>query len=202
MVHLKLLVVFLLGSVTVASNQHLKNIDKTEGFNEGFVAIRKDNSWGFIDLNGTLTIDFRKDIVTSSNQSSIVTNDLFFSEEKRENFFCYDYINAKGETIIPTNYIATTAFKNGFARVIKHYKSNTGAKNILGQNIRRYIYNELVIDAKNETAMHITGPHHLLFDDLKFHQNVPAIRSEFISNYLIALKEDDNTYSLHILKKE
>lgn len=201
MKNLKLIVFFLLSIVYASEAQQFTNIEKLGDFNEGLMAISNDDSWGFIDINGILVIDYRKDIVASSEESPIFSNGLCLIKEKRENIVYYGYMNTKGETIIPTEYIVATPFENGFARVINYYKTNTGT-NALGQNVVYYSYNELIIDTKNKSALHIRGPHNLLLNKLKLQEYIPAIRSKFISDLLITVKEDDNTYSIHKLIKQ
>lgn len=199
--NLRLIVLFLLSIVYVAGAQQLTGIDKTGDFSEGLMAINNDDSWGFIDIDGTLVIDFRKDIVAASQESPIFSNGLCLIKEKREDIVYYGYMNNKGETIIPTEYIAATPFENGFARVIKHYKNESGKTNIMGKNMVNYSYNELIIDTKNKSVLHIRGPYNLLFNKLKLQQNIPAINSKFIGDHLIAVKEGDNTYSIYNLIK-
>ncbi|WP_452228075.1 WG repeat-containing protein [Lacinutrix sp. MEBiC02404] len=202
MKHLKLVVLFLLSTAYSANAQSLKNIDALGHFNEGLMAISNGNSWGFIDTNGTLVIDYRKDIVATATAPPIFSNGLCLIEEKRENIVFYGYINTKGETVIPTEYIAATSFENGFARAIKYYKIDTGDKNTLGKNIVNYSYNELVMDTKNKFILHISGPHNLLFDKLKSQHSIPTITSKFIGDHLISVKEEDSTYSIHNLLKQ
>lgn len=179
-----------------AGAQELTNIVKIGSFSEGLMAIGNDDSWGFIDTNGTLVIDFRKDIVASSKESPIFSNGLCIIKEKRENIVYYGYMNTTGETIIPLEYLAATPFENGFARVIKHYKTDTGGTNVLSQNIIIYSYNEIIVDTKNKVVLHIRGPFHLLLNKLKSQEEIPTIRSQFISERLITVKEDDKTYSI------
>jgi hypothetical protein len=197
---LKLILVFLFCIVDPASAQQLENIDKIGDFNDGLIAVSKDNSWGFIDLHGTLVIDFRKDVVAAPEQYPLFSNGLCLIKEMRENVHYYGYINTKGETVIPTVYIVATAFKNGYARVIKHYKTDTNGTNVLGKDIVSYSYNELIITTENKMALHIRGPYNLLFYKLKLQQDIPTIHSKFISPHLIAVTEDNNRFS--ILKVE
>lgn len=202
MKHLKIIVLLFLGMCYATNAQVLTKIDEVGFSNDGLIAIRKADSWGFLDINGMLVVDFRKDIVATPEAFPIFNNGLCLIKEERENIVYYGYINNKGETIIPTEYIAATPFENGFASVIKHYKTDTGGANILGKKIVIHSYNEMIIDTKNKLILHISGPNHMLFDNLKLQQNIPAIRSKFIGDHLVAVKEDDNTYSIHNLLKQ
>jgi hypothetical protein len=57
---------------------------------------------------------------------------LCLVKEKREDIVYYGYINTKGETNMPTQYLIATPFENGQARVIKCYKTDTNGDTILG----------------------------------------------------------------------
>lgn len=202
MKHLKLIVLLLLSMGFATNAQVQTEIDEVGFVNDDLIPIRKADSWGFMDIKGTLVIDYRKDIVATPEAFPIFSNGLCLITEKREDIVYYGYINIKGETIIPTEYLAATPFKNGFASVIKYYKTDTGGTNILGKKMITHTYNETIIDPKNNLVLHISGPHKLLFSKLILQQNIPTIRSKFISSHLIAVKENDNTYSIHNLIKQ
>lgn len=197
-----LLILILMTCLPLMTNaQVLTKIDKVTPFQEGLGAVEKDNSWGFIDSDGTLVIDYRKDIVVSSEGHPAFNNGLCLIQEVRDDITFYGYINTKEDKVIPAEYIAATPFKNGYARVIEYYKSKTNTTNALGKNIVNYSYNELVIDAKNEKIQHLRGPNNLLFKKLKSKQNKPTITSQLISDKLIAVKEKDGTYTIYKLDK-
>lgn len=200
--HLKLTVLFFLTMVYTVGAQELKNIEKVGDFSEGFMAVSNGNSWGFIDVNGTLVINFRKDIAASPKAFPVFSNGLCLIKEKRENIIYYGYINTKGETIIPTEYIAASSFENGYARVIKNYKTATRGTNVLGKKKVSHSYNEMVIDTKNKLVVQVRGPHNLLLYKLKSQEDMPVLRSQFINDRLIAVIEDNNTYSIRKLIKK
>src|SRR5690606_6367371 len=131
----------------------------------------------------------------------IISDGLCLIQEIRNGITFYGYINVKGEKVIPADYLAATPFENGYARVIKYYKEDTGTINALGKNIVNYSYNELVIDTKNKTIQHLRGPNHLLFDRLHLQQNPPIITSIFINDNLIAVREKDNSYTIYKVSK-
>lgn len=194
-----LILVFMTCLSSITNAQVLTKIDKVTSFQEGLGAVEKDNTWGFIDSDGTLIIDYRKDIVAISGEYPAFNNGLCIIQEVRDGITFYGYINKKGEKVIPAEYIAATPFKNGHARVIKYYKAKTNTTNALGKTIVNYSYNELVIDTKNQKIQHLRGPHTLLFEKLKLEQNKPTITSKFISDKLIAVKEKDDTYTIYKL---
>jgi hypothetical protein len=198
-----LFVTVLLLTVFITSNgQTFSLIDNIGTTQDGLIAIKKDKTWGFIDANGTLMIDFRDDLVSSTTKTPMFSSGLCLFKERKDGITYFGYINKKGEKVIPAEYLAATPFENSYARVIKHYKTSIGSSNALGKHIVNYSYNEFIIDTKNQWVQHLRGPINLLYDRLKIQQNPPSINSSFISENLIAVKEADNSYSIYKLKKE
>lgn len=197
-----ILIVLLLTSITFGTNaQVLTKIDNVAPLQEGLGGVKKGDSWGFIDSNGRLVIDYRKDIVVPPNGTPAFSSGMCLIQEVKDGITLYGYINDKGDKVIPAEYLAATPFENGYARVIKYYKEDTGTTNVLGKRIVNYSYNELVVDTKNKTIQHLRGPNHLLFDNVQIQQNPPVITSIFISDNLIAVRENDNTYTVYKLDK-
>lgn len=197
-----ILIVLLLSVLPFATNaQALKKIDEVASFQEGLGGVKKGDAWGFIDADGILVIDYRKDIVEPPNGDPTFSNGMCLIQEEKDGITYYGYINTKGEKVIPAEYLAATPFENGYARVIKHYKSDTGTTNALGKKIVNYSYNELIIDPKNQTVQHLQGPNPILFDSSKLKENPPVITSMFISDNLIAVREKDNSYTIYKLEK-
>lgn len=198
----KILFVLVLSMLPWLTNaQTLKKLDKVASFQENLAGVKKDDSWGFIDTTGKLVIDYRSDIVVPPNGEPSFNNGRCMIQEVKDGITYYGYINAKGESVISTEYLNATPFENGYARVIKHYKSDTGTTNALGKNIVNYSYNELVIDSKGQTVQHLQGPNHLLFDKIRLKENPPLITSNFIRENLVVVRENDNTYTIYKLKK-
>jgi len=197
-----ILITLLLASISFHTNaQVLTKIDKVTLLQEGLGGVEKGGEWGFIDSNGILVINYRKDIVVPSGGTPTFSSGMCLIQEVTDGITFYGYINTKGEKVIPAEYLVATPFENGYARVIKYYKEDTGTINALGKNIVNYSYNELVINTKNKTIQHLRGPYHLLFDRLHIQQNPPVITSTFISDNLIAVRENDNTYTIYKLGK-
>lgn len=194
--------VFLFAVGLHLNSQTLSKIDNIGTFQEGLTAIKKGDSWGFIDSSGTVVIDFRDDLVASPKRPPVFNSGLCPIKKIKNGITYFGYIDTKGSVVISPEYLAITPFENGYARVIKHYKTNTGSTNALGKNIVKYSYNEIIIDTNNRALQHLRGPINLLFDRLKLLQNPPIITSSFINKNLIAVKENDNTYTIYNLNKK
>lgn len=197
-----LLILLLIANLPICLNaQVLTKIDKVTPFQDGLGGVKKGASWGFINDKGNLVIDYRNDIAVLPDEAPMFSDGLCLIQEVKDGITFYGYINAKGEKVISADYLAATPFKNGYARVIKHYKEDTGAINAMGKKIVNYSYNELVIDTNNKIIQLLQGPNNLLFDSLQLQKNPPVITSLFINDNLIAVREKDNTYTVYKINR-
>lgn len=195
------LITLLFAGLFSANAQILTKIDKVAPLQEDRIGVKKGDSWGFINSNGKLVIDYRKDVVYTPNDYPVFNDGLCMVQEVKDGITYYGYINIEGEKVIPTDYLAATPFENGYARVIKYYKTDTGTTNALGKKIVNYSYNELLIDPDNETVQHLRGPNHLLLNANALKTNPPIITSKVIGKNLIAVRKKDNTYTIYKLDK-
>jgi len=179
--------------------QALKEIDEVAPFNEGLGGVKKGDAWGFIDSDGELVIKFREDIVETPKITPIFNDGLCLIKKVKDGITFYGYINTKGEEVIPVEYLKATPFENGYARVIKYYEEVTSSTNVLGKRIVYYSYNELLIDTENQTVQHLRGPYNLILDEYELRQNPLEITSKFITDNLIAVRDEDNRYKIYNL---
>lgn len=177
------------------------NLDMVAPFSEGLAAVKKGNSWGFIDTEGNLVIDYRNDLVVPPYGFPEFSDGLCRVQDTIDGIVYYGYINTKGENVILPEYLAATPFENGFARVIKHYKQNLHATNALGKNIVNYSYNELLINSQNETIEHLVGPINFIFDASTLKKKPIPITSEIISENLVLVKEKDKKHTIYKIKE-
>lgn len=196
-----MLTILLLVSFSFWTNaQVLTKIDDVAPLQDDLVGVKKGDAWGFINTDGQLVIDYRKDIVYTAAQYPVFNDGLCLIQEEKDGIMYYGYMNAKGEVVIPAEYLAATPFENGYARVIKHYEVETSTTNALGKRIVNYSYNELLIGTDNKTIQHLQGPHHLLFDANAIKANPPVITSKLIGDDLISVRKKDNTYTIYKLE--
>src|SRR5699024_8230912 len=107
----------------ITFSQVQTKIDEVAPFVEGLAGVKKVNLWGFIDSSGVIVIDYRNDIVALANKAPTFSNGMCLIQEDKDGIIFYGYINTKGEKEIPAEYLMATPFENGYARVIKHYKT-------------------------------------------------------------------------------
>ena len=197
-----ILIILLLTSFPFLTiSQVQTKIDTIAPFEEGLAGVEKNGLWGFIDSNGVIVIDYRNDIVVSLNNAPTFSNGMCLIQEDKDGVIFYGYINTKGEKRIPAEYLLATPFENGYARVIKHYKTVTSSTNALGKRIVYYSYNELLIDTENQTVQHLRGPQNLIMNEYELRKNPPKITSMFINDNLIAVRDKNNKYKIYNFKK-
>lgn len=107
----------------ITFSQVQTKIDEVAPFEEGLAGVKKGDLWGFIDSSGVIVIDYRNDIVAPANKAPTFSNGMCLIQEDKDGIIFYGYINTKGEKEIPAEYLMATPFENGYARVIKHYKT-------------------------------------------------------------------------------
>lgn len=181
--------------------QVLTKIDEVGTFQENLGAVKKDGAWGFINTDGVLVIDYNIEILSPPNGAPTFSSGMCMTKEVRDGITFYGYINTKGDKVIPADYLVATPFENGFARVIKYYKTESENTNVLGKRIAYHSYNELVIDTNNETVQHLIGPKNLNLENLKSKDFFLGLSSFFVGEDLIAVYQPDDTFSIYKLKK-
>jgi len=86
----KLIVLFAVLLIPIFGfTQTIENIDYISTFNADLAAIKKDNQWAFINKEGTIVIDFRKDVVETKTE---VGSYPVFNNERCLSVFKCDYL--------------------------------------------------------------------------------------------------------------
>ncbi len=197
----KLIILWVLLVVTPLTirSQNLGDIDFISPFNDGLSAIQKEGKWAFINKEGELVIDYRDDLVLTAfgDESYPVFNSERCLIVKQEDGISYfGYIDKMGEAIIKPQYLNATNFKNGLAIILKLHKISLGQNDILGKNMVDYSYSELAINPNGETVHYFSEkPTHVTLSK-DFLKGPPEIRTVFISDGLIATKNEDKTWSI------
>ena len=185
----------------ITSGQSISDIDYISPFNDGLSAIKKGNSWGFIDASGDLVIDFRKDLVLTSvgdESYPIFNSGRCLIMKKKDGISYFGYINKMGKTILKPQYLNATNFDNGLAIVLKLHKTILGKNDILDKNMIDYSYTTIAINPDGDTIHYLSDkPQHITLSK-DFVGHPPKIMVRFISENLIAIKTKDNTW---IIKK-
>lgn len=191
-----ILVVFMMLPLT-AMSQNIENIDFISPFFDGVAAIQKNGEWAFIDEVGNLVVDYRNDVVLSNfgNESYPIFNSgrcLILKQEKGISYF--GFIDKEGKTIIEPQFLNATSFNSGMAIVLQLHERVIGENDILDKRMVEYSYTMNVIDINGEAIMYLSDkPTHVTLSK-DYLPVPPKIGAKFISDKLIAIKNDSNKW--------
>lgn len=195
-----IILISLLSLITFFGNtQTTENLDYVSTFNEGLAAVKKGNQWAFINTNGQLVINFRSDLVSTESEDGtypIFKNGRCLIEEKKEGISYYGYIDITGKEIIEPQFLNATNFKDEVAIVIYLVSEELGKNNLLGKDMVNYKYFEVAIDLQGAIITYLTKEGTTIILDKKSLKKSPAITSRLISKNLIAVKMENNKWTI------
>ena len=195
-----IILISLLSLITFFGNtQTTENLDYVSTFNEGLAAVKKGNQWAFINTNGQLVINFRSDLVSTESEDGtypIFKNGRCLVEEKKEGISYYGYIDITGKEIIEPQFLNATNFKDEVAIVIYLVSEELGKNNLLGKDMVNYKYFEVAIDLQGAIITYLTKEGTTIILDKKSLKKSPAITSRLISKNLIAVKMENNKWTI------
>lgn len=178
--------------------QTIENIDYISPFHDGVAAIKKGDNWGFMDKEGTLVINYRDDLVSTKMDNAIYpvfSNESCLISLKKDGIPYYGYIDKSGKIIIEPQFLNATNFKDDTAIVLKLVKEQLGSNELM-KNVVSYHYFEVVIDKDGEINQYLSeDPIHITLTKEKM-KNKPVITSKFISDNLIAIRNDKNNWTI------
>jgi hypothetical protein len=196
------LVVFMMLPLTVIS-QDVKNIDFISPFYDGLAAIEKNGEWAFIDETGGVVIDFRTDLVLNDfgdKSYPIFNSGRCLIVKKEEGISYFGFIDKAGNTIIEPQFLNATNFNNGMAIVLQLHKNVLGNNDVLDKQMIEYCYTKNVINVNGEAVMYLSEkPTHVTLSK-DYIRVPPKIDAKFISDKLIAVKNDNNSWSIRKLE--
>lgn len=178
-------------------------IDYIAPFHEGLAAVKKGDSWGFVNTSGDLVVNYRTDLVTLESKSGIQYprfesgRALIFKVQ--EGIRHFGYIDMMGSVVIEPNYINAGSFYQGHAIVLKVNKQTLGRNEVLGKDVVSYSFNEVVIDPDGEVVTFLRGPINLQYDK-EYLKDSPPIKSKFVHDKLVATQQEDSGWELHSLE--
>lgn len=180
------------------SAQTLENLDQIGPFHEGLAAIQKGSQWGFMNTKGELVVDFRKDLLPSSEHENypVFVDERCRITRKKEGIMYFGYIDPAGKTIIEPQFLNATNFKDGNAIVLKLRKEVAGKNDALGKSVIYYRYNEVIITKEGEIVKYLTQEGKNVVLDKDYLKNPPQITFKHISPNLFAQKDQSNLWQL------
>ena len=179
--------------------QELSQIDFISPFYDGLAAVQKGDSWGFINEDGKLVVEFRYDLVlkeVNGHSYPVFNSGRCLIHEKREGISYFGYIDDKGKTVLPLDFLNATHFKEGTALVLKLFKNVLGRNDVLGKAMIDYSYREIIIDVNGQELYYIfEDPVHITLSK-DFIKEVPEIKSKFLAKSILAVKMEEKKWSI------
>ncbi|MGB5318563.1 WG repeat-containing protein [Eudoraea sp.] len=186
--------------------QNITGIDQITPFNEGLAAIKKGDSWGFINPEGELVIDFRNDLVWNEevNKSETDVSSIAYprfvdgrcmikSTLEEEGIITYGFIDKNGSLVIEPEYLNLTEFKDGYAVGILVTKSFRG-KNNFQLNIYDFKFSEVLIDSKGDIMLLINKRDGISMSTRRYER--PSLMAKYLSRHSLAVKSTENTWEI------
>jgi hypothetical protein len=195
----KLIVLFAVLLIPIFGfTQTIENIDYISPFNADLAAIKKDNQWAFINKEGTIVIDFRKDVVETKTEVGsypVFNNERCLIQQQKDGINYYGFIDTSGKTVIEPQFLNATTFSNNYAIALELVKVDLGKNNLLNKNIVEYKYFQVVIDSSGKILTYLTEaiPVELSATNLK---KAPAITSQFLSEKLVAVMTKNKQWNI------
>lgn len=179
--------------------QELTDLDFISPFHENLAAVKKGDQWGFIDTRGILVIDFRSDLVPTGMNGSkypMFNSGRCLISNEVDGISYFGYINYQGTTVLAPQYLNATPFNDGLAVILKLFRNELGQNDVLDKAMIDYNYMELAINPNGEVVHYISDdPTHITLSK-DFMDGPPEITSKIISKGLIAIKDNNNKWSV------
>lgn len=183
----------------VALTQTKEELDFVAPMHEGVAAIKKGNTWGFIDAKGEIVIDFREDLVVSKTDFGnypIFMNNRCLISVKKEGISYLGYIDKTGKTVIEPEFLNAQSFSNNQALVLKVIKEELGKNEILGKTVIFHRYCEVIIDENGNVKTYLNPKGINVVLDKKSLKKLPKITSKKISENLYAVLNENKKWTI------
>lgn len=194
----KLLIIFLLLPVFSLA-QTIEELDFIAPLHDGIAAVKKENSWGFINGKGNVIIDFRDDLVlteTDGYKYPIFKNNRCLISEVKNGIMYFGYIDKSGKTVIETKFLNAMNFDTTKTLALHVMKETLGNNEVLGKNVVNYRYYEVTIDINGTIENYLNPKGTNIVLDKKFIRTIPNITSKQISDNLYAVKTENKKWKL------
>ncbi|WP_242093554.1 WG repeat-containing protein [Aestuariivivens sediminicola] len=182
-----------------AVSQIAEELDFIAPFNDGVAAVKKDNSWGFINHEGQLVIDFRDDLVTSYVDGSrypVFSDNRCLFTTKRDGITYFGYIDKTGKTVIEPIFLNALNFNNNKALALHILKEELGDNDVLGKHVVNYKYFEVVLDVNGNITYYLNPKGVNVILDKAYLNSPPEVTSKHISENLFAVQSEHKKWHL------
>jgi hypothetical protein len=196
-------------SVAEINKALLSGLDQITPFHEGFAAVRRGDHWGFIDREGKLVIDFRSDLFGNTTGKSGTSGVEAIIYPRFQNGRCpirvyapeqpgiprYGFIDTTGKTVIPSNFLNVSEFRDGIAVAI-YFKKTFRGKNAFQLNIYDYTFTEVILNPEGEMIWPLMERTQILMDRKRY--KTPELLGQILNRDLIAVGAEGHPRTLEI----
>lgn len=187
--------------------QTVKDVDFVAPLEDGYAAVKKGNTWGFIDEGGVLVVSFKDDLVSHDKASDkidlgiaslsypVMVENRSIVRAVKSGIPYYGYIDASGSEVIAPRFLNVSIFKNGYALALKVEESVLGRNEPLGKRVVSYHYDVVLINLEGEVIKYLTGPFPIALSREKL-KTAPPIVAKDISENLIAVRMPNNKWGV------
>lgn len=193
-----LIILLIIPVITYAQTTEL--LDFIAPFSDDVAAVKKGDSWGFINEKGAIVINFRDDLVLTEVDGykyPVFKNNRCLISESKNGITYFGYIDKTGKTVIAPKFLNASNFNNNKAIVLDISKEKLGTNNLLGKNVVNYRYYEVIIDT-NGNIEHYLNPQgaHIVLDKKFLRTTPPEITSKRISDNLYAVITENEKWKI------
>lgn len=175
------------------SAQEHSNLSAVGNVSDGLIAVEKDGKWAFLDTEGNMVIDYRADLATTGEAPEFHEG-LCMIKTTKDGIDYYGFMNALGEITIEPQYLNATAFKDGYAIVVKMEEQVRGTNQYLNKEIIDRNFDEVLINTRGAELKYLT-PHKGVLMEAKRYEK-PEISSKVLSGELVATKSEDGSWKV------
>ncbi|MFP2997305.1 WG repeat-containing protein [Spongiivirga sp. MCCC 1A20706] len=174
--------------------------DKIGTLSEELIAVEKDGKWGFANLDNSLVIDFRSDIVAENYTINSKSKSPVFKEGKalvlqlKDGIGYYGYIDKTGKLIIDCQFLNASNFSNGYALVIASKTTKKGRNEYLNKDIIKRSFSEIIIDENGNLVKFIKDLSYVRLTKKQYKK--PFSNSHFIGPKQIAAQLADGSWKI------
>ena len=184
-----------------ANSQLVKELDQVSPFYEGLAAIKKGDQWAFMDKQGTIVINFRNDLVATSQKEGDIKAPVFQNERAlinriEDNITYYGYIDKKGNEVITGPYVNATTFNNGFAIVVHFSRKIVGKNKLLDKDVVAYHLEEYVIDVNGKAMTPMLHTRNCNPDKLKSGKSLD-ITTVLLGERMVGVQNAEKKWEIH-----
>lgn len=183
------------------SSQIMKGLDYVSSLNEGLIAIKKGEKWAFMDKQGSIVIDFRDDLVATTQQEGDIQAPAFQNgraliRRVEDDITYYGYIDKSGKEVIKTAFVNATPFKNGFALVMGYSKEVVGKNKLLGKDVVSYKIEEYVIDINGKALTPMLHTRNCVPDKIKSGK-CPGFTAVLLGGRMVGVKTAGQKWEIY-----